>query len=415
MQERVRSKANSNDCAYSRAFGRLPNWVLRSNRLTTAAKVIAAIRSTFVGDYVTREKVQSRYVKRGLGKNIARAAIADLRREGYFGREQQLAAVARKNGSVTPLGTEVIETPTRDFSIVRRRWFDGRLTVDEAATLLFINAGLAGPVTYADDVARFLERSNRTAGACLYQLELLGLICTDHRDVGGRFTRRGYRMATRQKIVANSTGGSNSGGGIEGALLRTSSHGEFPLTRTADAGTAFESLPEPSLTAFGTMWEDARLLGWIHPFVLGEKLYEAVVDFLNLDAEAVEEAKDALSPQDLAAFIVLATEGRVAPAILSPAGLAAVYWMAAYVMVYDRDEEATARDGLAVILNAFADRVGRQPPTYLASLRLIAERLIWARGPEHVFDAIYQRLFDSPHPMMFAVSVEDELFLDAAL
>lgn len=407
-----------------RAFGRLPNWVLQSKQLTLAAKVVAANRVTYTGKYKARVRTQSRLVSRGLGKNNAAAAVAALRREGFFGREQQRWAVARGTGITAPLGelNELIEIPSRDFSIVRRAWFDGQLTLYEAAALLFINAGLKGPVTYADEVAGFLGKSERKAGACLQRLEDLGLIAADHRSSDGRFTRRGYRLAGRRGNHRNLTGCRNAGGDISGDLLTTPLDIRFPLTQTAGAGPALDSIPagsdieqsDPSLSEADGMWTDDRLLGWVDAFKFHRHLHQTFCDFCYLDEEAVEEVEEALSPEDLATFIVFATEGRVAPVILSPAGLSAIYWMAAFVMVHAEWKDPSPADALAFILNAFADRVGRQPPTYLASLRLVAERLIWGHGPEHIF-YVAQRLFQSSRPEVFAVSKDDELFVDAAL
>ena len=73
------------------------------------------------------------------------------------------------------------------FTFVRRSWFDGSLTFNQAGALLCVAAKLRGPDVYVTDVARFLGHSNAVASACLkvssYALRLVLFAAAERRRV----------------------------------------------------------------------------------------------------------------------------------------------------------------------------------------------------------------------------------------
>ena len=141
--------------AFNKKF---PNVVARDARLSPAALVIIAYRSTFIGQFKLLPDRLGHLVTTGLGKNAATAAIAEIVSTGYLRRWQPPRGAGGKFCSAA----EVLSLPAcgasgRAGRFVQRAWFDGSLDVKAFAALLYLRAGAGkgGPTYCRELMSRF--------------------------------------------------------------------------------------------------------------------------------------------------------------------------------------------------------------------------------------------------------------------
>jgi hypothetical protein len=108
------------------------------------------------------------------------------------------------------------------------------------------------------------------------------------------------------------------------------------------------------------------LLGWAD----GDPLNE----LSDVDVDSVDEMKAFADDDSLRGWVLQATEERVAPEIVTSAGLYAVRHLAATLLV--DDESLAPADALISLLNAMHDCVGSRPRQWLNSLALIGKRIV---------------------------------------
>jgi hypothetical protein len=151
------------------AFSRLPHVAARDHRLTAIELVLLAYRLTFADDKSAYALNENRLLKerragrivggRGFGKNAIRKAIAGLQAKSYLRRAQDKSRPDGKWGrareTLTPLARDCGASGNAGQHI-RREWFDGSLTGNELAAILYLRAGTGkGPAHLRELAARF--------------------------------------------------------------------------------------------------------------------------------------------------------------------------------------------------------------------------------------------------------------------
>jgi hypothetical protein len=152
------------DAPRKRPFGFLPDTVTRDPRVSPEMLVVIAYRCTIAGDWVLREVDLKRIVKRGLGEGVAGRAISGLKKIDLISRWQEPGL---RKGTFGKL-REVLNLPTcsrADSPIVWRAWFDGTLTMEEMAALIYLRAGIGRgrQETYARELVKRFRWSRPTA------------------------------------------------------------------------------------------------------------------------------------------------------------------------------------------------------------------------------------------------------------
>jgi hypothetical protein len=390
------------------AFARLPHVAARDHRLTEIELVLLAYRLTFADDKsayalnekrLLKERRAGRIVSgRGFGKNAIRKAISGLKAKGYLHRGQDKSRPDGKWGrareNLTPLARDCGATGNAGQHI-RREWFDGSLTLNELAAILFVRAGNGkGPAHLRELAARF-HWCRQTAELVIRGLLERGLLAKHvARASDGTLVSTTYaaakpdarRGATDKMLGVGKPGvGKRSVGKagnirsgpphgpplehypehIEEAAARTEKLHLAPMAQSATAQECDSTQEE----AFGS----SIILGWLvddtraHAGAWSE-------DILNeVSSEALQRVSAVESDAGLAALLNEATGGRVHRDIRSPAGLYGVRLLAAYLL--SKHQETTPAEALASVLQAVRDRIGNREGASLNSLALIGERI----------------------------------------
>jgi hypothetical protein len=172
-------------------YRRFPNAVVRDQRIAAETLIVLAFRSTFAdarGAYGLNERRLGRIVRgRGFGRNVIRRAIDQAKELGYLDRPDNAKAVRKPDGRFN-FAVDHLTLPycaDDEGRVVMRDWFDGSLTLNEAAAFLYLRAGTGkGPRVYANEVALRFGWSRPMAAAAL-----AGLLCLN------RITRHQARRA----------------------------------------------------------------------------------------------------------------------------------------------------------------------------------------------------------------------------
>lgn len=438
------------------AWGRLPNGVLRSSRFSLVAKVIAAYRCTFTENWKTVPAHMAKAFTPPLGKTRTRKAIAGLRAAGFFGEGQaewaNRSPEQKGNPSRFRVIAEKLENPQYDYTIIRRSWFDGTLSVEEVGALICIAARVGGPSVFLNDIAKFLGRSETTAGARVAKLCDRGLVTFSARTSDGRFRERDYklvsasaeRLASRGAVIdeglpvelAEDCDGRYLPKCIDlpkqdacpqslserlalaeanvGDLVQWTKASDEQLAVPARVVKVYEDdegrwldiqgIDKPilsnevivykhSLSADdddeAALW-DPSLLGWIeHSSELRNVDEEIVAEMLRYDQQWFRKA------------LLHAAQGRIGGRLLGRAGLKAFFWLAAFI--HERSEEDEFAFACCSLLNAVYDRIGSRPGQRLNSWGLIGERLLKHTYGDDFIDP-GARIFGADHAPMFVVS-----------
>lgn len=421
----------------AKAWGRLPNGVLRSSTLTLVAKVIAAYRCTFTENWKTVPSHMAKAFTPPLGKTRTRTAIARLRAAGFFGKGQaewaNRSPEQKGNPSRFRVIAEKLENPQYDYTIISRGWFDGTLSVEEVGALICIAARVGGPSVFLNDIAKFLGRSETTAGARVAKLCDRGLVTFSARTSDGRFRDRDYKLVSelaedcdsqylpkcidlpKQDAVPQSLGERLAVAEANvGDLVQWTKASEEQLALPARVVKVYEDdegrwldiqgidklilsneviVYKHSLSADdddeAALW-DPSLLGWIgYSSELRNVDEEIVAEMLRYDQQWFREA------------LLHAAQGRIGGRLLGRAGLKAFFWLAAFI--HERSEEDDFAFAWCSLLNAVYDRIGSRPGQRLNSWGLIGERLLkYTYGDDFIDPGA--RIFGADHAPMFVVS-----------
>lgn len=375
-----------------RAFGRFPNGVAFSETLSLRGKVVYAFRATFAPPFHLRERARKYGVmsicSRGMGKNNAREAIADFRR--YISENQP-----RNNRCEFQAHSDMIVRPTRDFSIVQRKWFDGRLTLDQLAVLIIAEALMSrfGHV-YVREIAAHLpfpiRRIERNFGVLLR----LGLV-----ERAREQSDDCYRVRPLENI-RQKQGNGKAVNGNPGTIPKTTPlHPSYSLDQPNcfAPGSAKRGREDFLLDAH----QDHRLLGW------KSDLDKAVNDVLD-DAEGhVDAIRAILGDETLRKLVIRATDGRYAPRLTSLPGLEAIRYLAAArcnSIASEEDERAAAAWSVGVVLQALHDRIGSRPGEWINSLQVIGKRMVARFYHDPECDRFYRS--DTPQTLLHGVACE---------
>ena len=204
----VQQKRSRDRRAFQRRF---PNAVARDMRLSEAALVVLAYRSTFVGIFALSATalIRAQIVHgRGLGRDVIERAIRDLVAAGFLKRVQPI----RKPGDTFQRVQEQLSLPSLGASgfsgrIVRRSWFDGSLTLKEFAVLLFLRAGLPDRAeVFPREIAKRFGWSTATVNVVINALVQRKLVIQTRRRRGdGTFTAITYRVVSRVPTLLHPT------------------------------------------------------------------------------------------------------------------------------------------------------------------------------------------------------------------
>jgi hypothetical protein len=184
---------------------KFPSAVVRDARVSPACLALLAFRSTFAdakSSYGLWEDVlQANPIVsgRGFGINKRREAIAEAKRLGYLERRHNAKLPRTSNGAFRRAVDRLVLPKEGDGREVWRTWFDGSLTVDEIAALMFVRAGTPrGLRIYARELAARFGWSRPRASANLAALARRGLVLREQqRAKNGTMDGVTYR-ATRE-------------------------------------------------------------------------------------------------------------------------------------------------------------------------------------------------------------------------
>jgi hypothetical protein len=94
----------------------------------------------------------------------------------------------------------------------------------------------------------------------------------------------------------------------------------------------------------------------------------------GVDDEELAQITAAVPDDRLREMVRAATRGRVAPEILTPAGLFAVRYLAAMIAAAAHEPFEAPEDALSAVLDAMRQRIGSRPGQWLNSLALLGRR-----------------------------------------
>jgi hypothetical protein len=370
----------------SGAFARFPNAVARDERLDAAALVLLAYRSTFGDEIADFGLNETALLKRpivkpgtGLGRNAIRGGISNAVDLGYLVRGQ----TGRSSGpGQWPMAVDRLNLPPcgktgKAGQHIKRAWFDGNLSLKAMAAWLYISAGTGkGPRIYTREIAKRCGWSNPTASTAVNELIGLGLVQrVRERKANGRLAGVSYRRS-ESSFWAIWTTQKKPGDGLQGDAfpghLRNSPLHELSLNREKEPvarspkGGSYTSPLGEAVTLADVAFASPKLLGFE---IEGDEVEQP-------SDEAVCQINEAVDDQSLRDRLLDATQRRIDPEILSPAGLYAVRHLAAIIhsAVKGTGDEATPAEALTFVLKQIRERVGRKG-AWLNALSLVGKRI----------------------------------------
>lgn len=412
------------------AFGRLPMSVARDTRLSAVDLVVLTHRTTFTKGFVPKEHFVQAIVKGGMGKDTVRRAIARLRSEespqakrrrkrrgrdiepkllGYLHRRQ----VVDPNGQFIGVREELRLPKCQRPRLVPRSWFDGHLSLNALAALIYIQAGAeGGGQPYLREIAERFGWTRQTAAKAVRKLVTVGLVVEHHdRRQEGRFAGVRYGLKDRQTVdlrCVKKPGNGVTGNGQPGNILRdalyelSSRDSSNKYIRSSYASLERDAAtPDFSQADLGSIAVSTpNLLWWAEEQPYGDDLF-------SIDDDAVQTICAVAGDDELRSLMREATGGRVSWEIMSDAGLEAIRTLAAYVLEWPPyDETFTPHEALDYVLNAIRNRIGNRPKAWLNSLAVIGLRILCpSAGGDGVEDAPYRsqrRRRKAPSPRMTA-------------
>ena len=113
---------------------------------------------------------------KGLGRDVIEAALRQAQQVGYLQRQQSPRRSGRFGYAVDKLTLPSCSLVDQSGWIVRRAWFDGRLSLNALAAILYMRAGTGKGPIYKREVAERFGWSQSTSGNALAELCRAGLI-----------------------------------------------------------------------------------------------------------------------------------------------------------------------------------------------------------------------------------------------
>lgn len=349
---------------YPSAWTHFPNEVARDHRVSAGLLVFLAFHATHVGAWVNTSAALQSIVRPTKGRGSGSGSGMGLNSIKIYRRTaQELGYLCRRQIKGTYSGkyqpaTERLTLPACGKSggagrILQRSWFDGKNSVDELALLIFIRAGAKGGAPYVREIVDRFGWSKPTALKHLKILREQGLISrTDHRQ-GGRFVGHRYEAV---RLAATE---------LAPSRVKMPDHG----------------LP----TRLHTFGETLHVLSGKPLRTPSEKVtsrHDETVQCDHLDNcgldpatdRALAEVRSLGSDQELRNWLIKATEGRVAKALRSSAGIDALCELVARLVGAATPWNFTPAGALVSVLNAVHDRIGSRPSAKLNSVGMIAQR-----------------------------------------
>jgi hypothetical protein len=388
-----------------------PNTVARDPKLSPVGLVLTAYRSTFVGKYKLIPNQLGHLVRKGLGKNVAKAGIANMRAAGYLDRRQPASAPG-----MFAEAEETLNLPEGRGRFVSRAWFDGTLDLKETAALLFLRAGTGrGKETWRREVEERFQWSERTAARVIDGLMERGLLDkVVKRAATGTHLSTTYSVPKLAAETLARAGVQNQDHGLSTVMqkpdrakpdrakpacgksvhstyssrtpyaLPTGEHlnilpsAESPDALDQDREMYAPTASRPAAPTISDLHDlacaDATLLGWIaHDEGGPETVFEEVPS-----GETLQAVYAVASDSKLRQALRQATDGRIAYRLLELDGLHTVRWLAAF-LVSEAEDDAEERvkpvEALGSILEAIWSRIADKHGEWLNSYALIGKRL----------------------------------------
>ena len=373
------------------AFGILPNAVARDTRLDPAALVLLAYRVTFADTTaafgLNTIAIRRRPIVRGkgLGRDVIEGALRQAQDAGYLERKQ----LPRRNGrfgyAVDKLTVPSCSQADKSGWIVRRKWFDGRLSLNALAAILYMRAGTGKGPIYKREVAERFGWSSATVMKALAELWQAGLIePRQDRAADGTITSVRYWLMpwdSAQSVPVEAQGHGLPGNGAAGHT-HTKSSNAFPIGKSPEhrEGRQPRSRHAPPISKTADCQDPdsaffvPELLGWS----LDDR-HDICGELCNLSDGDIAKIEFVCDDEQLTSWIMNASGGRVAPLIVTPAGLQAVRALAA--LIHKLMDGIDAGEALRLILSAVKTRIGDRPATRLSSLEVIGRRDVNALEP----------------------------------
>jgi hypothetical protein len=389
-------------------FRIFPNSLARDAEINCSLLVYLAYRATFVGPYVSREGCLKYIVSRGFGKNAARVVISEANRRGLIERKQK-----NHGGEFGPLH-ETLHLPPcgasgRAGRIVFRGWFDGTLTVNEMAGLLFLRAGTSKGRASPRELAERFGWTEQKARKVIASLERRGLVdrIKTRRAANGRYQATAYTVprlsgsalrrsetgASGDSDHVKSAGNGSAGNGNAGNIHTLNPSYSLPSEETPKhtRGHCIASASRQQMTcesdadAEEQAWASRKLLAWV-----GDDTRSEFLRTEEVDGDILDDVTAAASDASLRDALRQATGGRIGPELLSAGGLYAVRWLAAKLVEQDAHEPEPIEpvEALLRILRAIQMRIGNRGER-LNSLALIGRRIAGAAYYGYLDECFY--------------------------
>jgi hypothetical protein len=404
------------------AFGRLPNEWARDPETSAECLCILAYRTTFADDNgcfgLWQDALSARPIlASGFGRDVRERAIADAVRSGRLTRPRNVK-LPRGPGQRFARAVDHLHLPPDlhmdNSRMVWRSWFDGTLSCNEMAALLYMHAGtVKGPGVYARELAARFDWSRPKAMAVLHALLGRGLIGVQRRtDVKGRVEGVTYAAALDMPAEAS----------LPEPTVKNPGHGDGPLSKnqgTASQGTeiqgTYEGTPfdvqkkqestfspatptrsmhdsasriEPAAPARrDNPWFADHLLGWLD----NENSRIAAIYFGTMSpiTDAMEDELVDAFPDDRALLELAmdACEDRLGTRLRTEGGMDTIRHLAAGVMAHargnlpaddlahHRHSTVTPQGAMRMVIQAMHDRIGNHPGAWMNSYAVIGQRL----------------------------------------
>ena len=391
---------------------KFPNAVARDKRLSPVGLVLTAYRSTFVGKYKLLPNQLSKLARKGLGKNAAKAGIANMRAAGCLDRRQPASAPG-----TFAQAEETLSLPEGKGRLVARAWFDGTLDAKEMAALIYLRAGTGrGKETWRRELEDRFGWAPRTAARVLGALvgrDLVVKTVTCNTDGTHRSTTYSVPQLARDRLARS--GMQNQGNGKSSTMQKRDranpacanpacanpGHSTYlsgtphsppseehlnvlpsgACPNTPDQGLEMyapralrEAAPTISNLEIDRLHQiaeaDRSLLGWLADNEGGP--LEVFAE--EPPAKAVRAVYEAATDAKLRKALREATDRRIAYILTTPQGLHALRWLAAVLMA-KAEGSATPIEALASVLDAIFARIADQSDEWLNSYALIGKRL----------------------------------------
>ena len=400
--ERGEGSLRADRSSKSLPYFKFPNRVAHDRRLPAEALAILALRCTFAGKWAFNENDCARGVTlsngmRGIkiGRKPFYRYMKLLKESGYLSRWQPPS----QGKSSFSYASDKLNLPDvkNAYRHVNQVWYDGRLTLKQIATLIFVRAHNRG--VFDNEVGKRFGWSKKLARRILGELVASNLLAVDrHHREDGRLGETVFYCAQRRRhqspgsknsispgsrFRAGETRANEKGGDTH---IRSYSHTDRSHKPRMTCSARSAALPGPGGRAVESyVSEDDFNDALSDPAALlledAKTLSFSTFD-ISIESEEVQALARIWTVNEHLQNLRRSTGGRINPGLLSPLGAASVILLAAVIM--QSDNEITPSQAIRMVYEEIVRLIG-QRGNWLSSMKVIGLR-IFGRAYDEDFD-----------------------------